>query len=154
MNFAKFHRTPFFKEHLRWLLLAVVTMFWYLEHWSTLYLKLFHKLRWYICALRIVCQPTVSNICSYSKLVQFTGMKQLKITVVTWDDRDNTLRSKNFRKTFWYLQFLCKSCINIWCLRRNSPERNNTYNSPTFTLVNHTTRSVWKHCWLHFWQIR
>ena len=34
----------------------------------------------------------------------------------TWDDGDSTLGRKNFGKTFWYLSFLCNSCINTWSL--------------------------------------
>ena len=45
---------------------AVVMMFWYLEHWWILYLKQPHKLRCYVIALMILCQQTISTLCSYS----------------------------------------------------------------------------------------
>ena len=98
--------------------IAVVMMFWYLEHWWILYRKQPHKLRRYVIALMILCQQTMSTLCSYSKLAQFTRMKLLAIIAVTWDNRDNTFKRKNFRKTFRDLSFLCIGCISTWCLRK------------------------------------
>ena len=97
---------------------AVVMMFWFLEHWWILYLRQPDKLRCYVIALMIPCQQTMSTLRSYSKLAQFTGMKLLAIIAVTWDNRDNTFKRKNFRKTFRDLSFLCIGCISTWCLRK------------------------------------
>ena len=98
---------------------AVVMMFWYLEHWWILYLKQRHKLRCYVIALMtFVNRPWVRYFVTRSKLAQFTGMKSLAIIAVTWDNRGNTFKRKNFGKTFRDLSFLWIGCISTWCLRK------------------------------------
>ena len=55
--------------------------------------------------MRMLCQKTMSTLCSSSMLAQFAGMKLLAIIAVTWEDREVTLRRKNFENfgiyNFW-----------------------------------------------------